>query len=151
MKQRYRRTLHGSSMVALLMFAGSVQFAHAAPTIAPGTPRACIGLDAYHTTSAVRSLCHVQAAPLLAVSERSDGGHEYHYDVDGVQTSLPFPPANLHLRGLPVDPGRATYGGSNSPTNPASSRAHATTIFWPGLCRGAIPLPSGSWTLGFGT
>jgi IPT/TIG domain len=93
-----------ASMIRVAAAAATVLFAasgvtpvQAAPfAIPPGTPHACIGLDAYRSSSATRALCHVRTIPLSAVTTRRDGGHNYEYELNGSPITFVVPPAGFN-------------------------------------------------------
>ena len=85
-----------AAAMALLVGSGATA-AQAAPFgVPPGTPRTCVGLDAYRATSATRALCHVRTIPLSAITERPDGGHDYRYEVGGSPITFAVPPAGFN-------------------------------------------------------
>ena len=85
-----------AAAIALLVVSGAT-VAQASPFGVPsGTPHVCVGLDVYHTSSATRALCHVRTIPLSTITERPDGGHEYHYEINGSPIILAIPPAGFN-------------------------------------------------------
>ncbi len=108
--------LAAAAAMALLMGSGATA-AHAAPFgVPPGTPRVCVGLDVYRASSATRTLCHfVRTIPLSAITERPDGGHEYHYEVGGSPITISSPPAGFNA--VTASQGeREAYGIPREPT-----------------------------------
>jgi len=94
-----RRKIAATALLALLLAVATfaVPAAQAAPGSIPlGTPHACVGLNVYHASSATRALCHVRTIPLSAITERADGGHDYHYEVGGSPITIAFPPAGFN-------------------------------------------------------
>lgn len=113
-----------AAAIALLVGLGTTAAQAAPRAIPPGTPRVCVGLDAYRASSATRALCHVRTIPLSAVAERPDGGRDYRYKVGGSPITLAVPPAGF-------DPVRASqserqaYGLAREPDATETAAPHA--------------------------
>ena len=113
-------------LVVLLMLAVVAPASLAAPTAVPsGAPPACTNIDPYHTTAALRATCGIQASPLLSVTNRTDGGLEYHYEVGEVAITLPVPPAGFDAATASQSE-REAYG---IPPEPPSSEASAHALW----------------------
>jgi hypothetical protein len=96
---RPKLSVSASALLALLFAAATfgASAAQAAPGAIPaGTPRACIGFDVYHASSATRALCHDRTIPLSAVTRRRDGGHEYRYGTGTNPITYVVPPAGFN-------------------------------------------------------
>ncbi len=119
------RTVRLAAAAAMALLVGSgATTAQAAPFgVPPGTPRICVGLDVYRASSATRTLCHVRTIPLSAITERPDGGHEYHYEVGGSPITISSPPAGFNA--VTASQGeREAYGIPREPTV-TETAAHA--------------------------
>ncbi len=118
-----RRTIAATALPTLLLAVATfaVPAAVAAPFGVPrGTPRACVGLNAYRASSATRKLCHVRTIPLSTITGRPDGGHEYHYEVGGSPLTITVPPANFNAVTASQSE-REAYGMPREP--PATEKA----------------------------
>jgi len=82
--------------MALLAASGATAAQAAPGAIPPGTPHACVGLNVYNASSATRTLCHVRTISLSAITERADGGHDYHYEVGGSPITIASPPPGFN-------------------------------------------------------